>query len=302
MDMRAVDLNLLTVLNALLDESHVSRAAARLGMSQSATSSALDRCRHLFDDLLLERAGSSMRLTSKAEALRQPLAEVMAQIAGIISIEPAPLSAIRRPVHIVMADALGTYLGPMLQEATAAAAPGIDLVLHPWSGGTAALRQLANGSVDLAVSVLPTVDRETFHVEPVCEERYVVAMRAGHPAADGFGLEQWLAWPHIIVSAEGGTRTPVDDQLAATGRVRRIGIVVPSFLLVPDLLRGSDLLALLPALVTADASGRGLVAFDPPMPINGFTLQLAWHRRRGQDRAVQYVAGEMRRFLGTANT
>ena len=73
MNLRSIDLNLLVILDALLDEAHVSRAAAKLNLSQPATSSALDRCRHLFADPLLERGKGGMRLTPKAEALRDPL-------------------------------------------------------------------------------------------------------------------------------------------------------------------------------------------------------------------------------------
>ena len=72
MNLRAADLNLLVVLDALLDEAHVSRAAERVGLSQPAASSALERCRHLFGDPLLLRGRGRMRLTAKAQALRQP--------------------------------------------------------------------------------------------------------------------------------------------------------------------------------------------------------------------------------------
>ncbi|WP_201273047.1 helix-turn-helix domain-containing protein [Sinorhizobium meliloti] len=72
MNLRSLDLNLLVVLDALLDEAHVSRAADRLGLSQPAASAALQRCRHLFRDELLERGRGTMRLTSRAEALRAP--------------------------------------------------------------------------------------------------------------------------------------------------------------------------------------------------------------------------------------
>jgi DNA-binding transcriptional LysR family regulator len=297
MNLRGVDLNLLTVLHALLEEAHVSRAASRLGMSQPATSSALERSRHLFGDPLLERVGSSMRLTVKGEALRKPLAEVMKRIGELLDVDLPPMSELHQSVHIAMADALGTYLGGALRAALDAAAPGINLVLHPWSGGSGALEKLARGSIDLAVSVLPKADERMFHVEALLEAHYVVAMRHDHPAAACFGLDEWLTWPHIIVSASGVTRTAVDDTLASLGRARRIGMVVPSFLLVPDLLRGSDLIALMPALALSSRAGDDLATFGPPIALEGFSIHIAWHRRRGQDRAVQYVASEVKRLL-----
>ena len=294
MNLRSIDLNLLVVLDALLDEAHVSRAAARLNLSQPATSSALDRCRHLFDDPLLERGKGGMRLTPKAEALRDPLKVLLAGIAAVVDAPEEPLSEIRRTVRIVTADHPGIVIAGPLHRALARTAPGIDLVIQPWHGAPTALESLARGASDIVLSVFPTIDEAAFHRETLLEEHYVVAMRKGHPAVEGFCLDNWLAYPHVLVSGRGDTRSDLDDRLAALGRTRRIGIVVPSFLMVPPLLEDGDLIAMTPShCLPPDASDR----FDilpPPIPVPGFPLHLAWHRRRDRDRAVQHVAGELR--------
>ena len=90
-----------------------------------------------------------------------------------------------------------------------------------------------------------------------------------------------------MVSGRAETRSPLDGQLAAQGRSRRVGLVVPGFGVVPDLLRQSDLIAMLPSQV---AGAAGLVTLPPPMPVRGFSLHLAWHRRRDGDRALRHVA------------
>lgn len=300
MNIRGIDLNLLTVLHAVLEEAHVSRAASRLAMSQPATSSALERCRRLFDDPLLERSGRTMRLTAKAETLRQPLAEIMAGIGGLVAIEAPSLMDVRQVVRIVMADALITKLAPALHTAVSSAAPGIQLVLHPWSGGEAALHELARGTVDLVASVLPQAIDAAIHAEPVGEVNYKVVMRHDHPAASAFDLDLWLAWPHLIVSAAGAIRTPVDDALAALGRERTVGMVVPSFLLVPQIVGCSNMIALLPSIIVGDSKMPEPVLFEPPLMLTGFTISLAWHRRRNQDRAVRFVADQVRRLLTVA--
>jgi DNA-binding transcriptional LysR family regulator len=266
-------------------------------MSQPATSSALERCRRLLDDPLLERVGSTMRLTAKAEALRQPLAKIMADIGKLVAIDAPLLKDVRQTVHIVMADALATLLAPTLYAGVSGQAPGIELVLHPWGGGEQAIQQLARGTVDLAVSVLPETVGPEFHTEVVDTEGYKVVMRRDHPAALCFDLDRWLSWPHIIVSSGGSTRTPVDDALAALGHKRRIGMVVPSFLLVPAMIQRSDMIALLPTVALDDPAELGLVTFTPPLPLDGFTLSLAWHRRRSQDLAVQFVASSVRTLI-----
>ena len=301
MNLRSIDLNLLVVLDALLDEAHVSRAAARLNLSQPATSSALDRCRHLFGDPLLERGRGGMRLTPKAEALRDPLKTLLAGIAAVVDAPEEPLCEIRRTVRIVTADHPGIVIAGPLHRALARTAPGIDVVVQPWHGAPAALDSLARGASDIGLSVFPTIDEAAFHRETLLEEHYVVAMRRGHPAAEDFSLDRWLAYPHVLVSGRGDTRSGLDDQLAALGRTRRIGIVVPSFLMVPPLLEDGDLIAMMPShCLPPDAADRFRIV-PPPVPVPGFPLHLAWHRRRDRDRAVQHVAEELRRiFAGLA--
>lgn len=294
MNLRSIDLNLLVVLDALLDEAHVSRAAARLNLSQPATSSALDRCRHLFDDPLLERGKGGMRPTPKAEALRDPLKVLLAGIAAVVDAPEEPLSEIRRTVRIVTADHPGIVIAGPLHRALARTAPGIDLVIQPWHGAPAALESLARGASDIVLSVFPTIDEAAFHRETLLEEHYVVAMRKGHPAVEGFCLDRWLAYPHVLVSGRGDARSDLDDRLAALGRARRIGIVVPSFLMVPPLLEDGDLIAMTPSHCLPPDAGDRFDILPPPIPVPGFPLHLAWHRRRDRDRAVQHVAGELR--------
>ena len=302
MNLRSVDLNLLVILDALLDEAHVSRAAAKLNLSQPATSSALDRCRHLFGDPLLERGKGGMRLTPKAESLRDPLKALLVGIAAVVDAPEEPLSEIRQTVRILTADFPGILIAGALHRALARSAPGIDLVIQPWHGAPEALESLARGASDIALSVFPTMDETAFHRETLVEEHYVVAMRKDHPAARNFTLDRWLAFPHILVSGRGDTRTPFDDQLATLGRIRHVGIVVPSFLMVPSLLEDSDLIAMMPShCLPPEAATRFHVAL-PPIPVTGFPLHLAWHRRRDKDRAVQHVADEVRTLFGALTT
>ncbi|MBA8900461.1 LysR family transcriptional regulator [Phyllobacterium sp. P30BS-XVII] len=295
MNLRSVDLNLLVVLDALLDEAHVSRAADRLGLSQPATSSALDRCRHLFDDALLERGKGMMRLTPKAESLRVPIKNLLAQITLVLDPPDIDLATIHQTVRILTADLPAVAIIGPLRERLARSAPGIDLVIQPWHGTEDSLDKLAKGAVDLAVAVFPKTD-VSFRRVDLLHEHYVVMMRKDHPAAKDFTLDRWLEFPHVIVSGQGHRYSPLDEELAKIGRERRVGIVVPSFLMVPPLVENSDMIAMTPSLcVPADSMGFAL--FEPPIPVEGFTLHLAWHVRRDEDRAVQHVGGIIRELL-----
>jgi DNA-binding transcriptional LysR family regulator len=296
MNLRSVDLNLLVVLDALLDEAHVSRAADRLGLSQPATSSALERCRYLFDDPLLERGKGLMRLTPKAEQLRIPIKNILADITVVIQPPEVDLMTVRQTVRVVMADLPAIIVAGPLHRQLAETAPGINLVVQPWHGASEALDALAKGSIDLASSVFPSAD-VSFRRKELLQETYRVVMRKDHPAAANFNLDQWLAYPHIVVSGRGDMRGALDDVLTGLGRTRRVGVVVPSFVMVASLLSGSNLIAMLPSRCLPGDSAETLAVFEPPVPVSGFPLHLAWHVRRDSDPAVQHVADLIQRIL-----
>ena len=290
MNLRSVDLNLLVILDALLDEGHVTRAARRLALSQPATSSALERCRHLFKDPLLERGAGRMRLTPKAQSLREPLRQALANLKSALAPPSADLKTLKRTLSVAAADVFVSMVIPPLHERLRKSAPGIDLVIRPWRSASDSLHEIQQGVIDMAVSVIPESGEEIRRLE-VLKETYVVAMRAKHPAARGFNLDKWLAYPHVLVSGRGETRGNLDEALARTGRTRRVGLVIPSFLAVPPLLERSDFIALVPSrLVPPPARGGKLAVFKPPIPVEGFTLHAAWHARRDDDPVVRHVA------------
>lgn len=293
MNLRSVDLNLHVILDALLDEAHVSRAARRLNLSQPAVSNALQRCRHLFADDLLSRGRDTMHRTPRGDALRAPLKTVLADILRLIDPPEVALKDLERTIRITTADLPAAMIAGPLLAALRHTAPRITIVFQPWQGADAAVAALRTGDADLAISVF---DREEDGIEreTLLQEDYVVAMRRDHPAARRFDLESWLAWPHVLVSGRGEMRSPVDARLARLGRARRVALVVPAFQIVPDLLAQTDLLALLPRHGLG-WHGRGdLACFAPPVPVDGFPLHLAQHRRQAGDRALAHVVAATR--------
>jgi DNA-binding transcriptional LysR family regulator len=296
MNLRGIDLNLLVILDALLDEAHVTRAAHRLGLTQPATSSALQRCRHLFRDELLERGRGTMRLTRKAQELRGALKSVLADVLSVVDPPEVPLNELRQSIKISMADFPAIIVvGPVLQE-LAQIAPGIDLVIQPWRGAEQARQALVDRTTDLAMSVFEGTDADLAR-EHVLDETYQVVMRHGHPAAEHFTLKTWLDFPHIVVSGRGDAHGALDDALAKLNHTRRIGIVVPTFQMVPDLLAASDMIAMLPSRCVPANRAGDFAVFAPPVAVAGFPLHLAWHKRREKDRALQVVKTLLHRAI-----
>ena len=295
MNLRSVDLNLLVILDALLDEAHVSRAAARLGLSQPAASSALERCRHVFNDPLLRRGAGGMTLTPRAEALRDPLKDALASIERAMETPDIPLKDLRQVIRIVLADYPAAIIAaPLLQNLTATA-PGVDIVFQPWRSAETALQALETGEADLAVSVFPASAPWLRRVL-LLEERYAVAMRKGHPAAADFHLQSWLGHPHLIVSARGERHGPLDEELTQRGLERRIGLVSPSFMLATQVILETDLIAMLPSRCVDNRKDE-FALFDPPIPVHGFQLHLARHKRSDNDPAIAHISALIRTLL-----
>lgn len=289
-NLRGLDLNLLVVLDALLQEAHVSRAAQRVGLSQPATSNALERLRQLFGDPLLERNGRKMRLTPRAETLREPLREALQGVAHVMLRSAQPdLRDLRQTVRLTTTDLAAAILLPRLYRRLSQVAPGVDLVISPWRTTQAAGDALARGEIDLMITTYADT-AETLRWERLLTVEQIAVMRRDHPAAEGFDLERWLAYPHILVSADGNRRSVVDAALSELGRSRRVGLVVSSFLLIPQLLLQTDLLALMPDsyILRLEPDPR-LLCFPAPLPLPSIEIHTAWHPRREEDAAVQTV-------------
>ncbi len=296
MNLRSIDLNLLVVLDALLDEAHVSRAARRVALSQPATSSALERCRYLFKDPLLVRSTGLMKLTPKAQSLRAPIKQALQGVVSVFKDPDIDLKALSGNVRVGLADALLVGLLVPLHKELQKSAPNLSLSYLPWQSASDELRRLEQGELDLAVSVIPAVSGNFRRIE-LLQERYVVAMRKRHPAAAKFALDTWLAYPHVVVSSRGDVRGTLDDALMPSGRARHVGVVVPSFLAVLPLLEHTDYIAMLPSRCILPVHHSKIAVFDPPIPVEGFSLHLAWHQRRDGDPAVQHVAATLRRVV-----
>ena len=294
MNLREVDLNLLVALDILLEERQVGVAAARLGISQPSASAALDRCRRLFGDPLLVRAGRGMQLTARGKDMQGPVRELLADLRAILGEQQQTLATTKRLVRLVAADMPAQKLLQELWKKLQITAPGMDLCLLTWRDSDDVLAALVRDRADLAISVLPQTGGGFRRVE-LFTETYAAVMRKDHPAAQDLTLESWLAYPHIIVSATGALRTPLDDQLALMGLRRRVGMVVPSFLMVPELLSSSTLIAMLPKRFIAHK--HDLAYCVPPLDVKGFQLHLAWAIRAEKDAAVQHVAQLIREIM-----
>lgn len=286
-DLRTLDFNLLKTLDALLDERSVTRAAARLALTQPAVSGMLTRLRDNFDDPLFIRAPHGMVPTLRAQQLAPALKQILSDINALL--QPAQFDPLTAALTFTLAAtdyALKAVVVPFI-AALKVRAPGIRVRVIPVEPERLAA-QFEQGKIDLAL-LTPSTTPGDLHSRTLYEERYVCMLRADHPdAQQPLNLARFCALEHILVSYEGESFWGVtDDALAKVGYSRRIGLSVSSFLVLPEVLAISEMIAVVPSrLVRADAA---ICVQEPPVAIPGFTKSMAWHERTHRDPAQQWL-------------
>ena len=277
-NIRRVDLNLLTVLDALLDERNVTRAARRLGMSQPAVSRAFARLRAMFDDDLLVEGAGGYRLSARAEEIVPTLRGTLAAIGEMLEARIFdPVTATGR-LRLVTPDLYAAVMTPPLLDIIGREAPGIDLdILAP---DPTVVDRLDSDGID---AILGVIDEAPAGVKrrKLFDDGYVTLLRKGHPADKGaLTLDGFLALEHIAISVSGTGTTPLDYRLAAMGHARRIKVLVPNFLAAVEIAARSDLVMTLPESLARNAAGMDrFVVKAPPVDPGRFTLSLVWHAR-----------------------
>ena len=277
-DIRSLDLNLLKAFHMLLEERSVTRAAARMSLTQPAVSGMLNRLRENFDDPLFVRSQRGVVPTPRAFELAEPLRRVLLDIENIL--QPAqfdPASA-QMTISIAGTDySLRAVVVPFL-TALRQRAPGIRVAMRPIEDDRVQ-GQLERGELDLAL-LTPASTPADLHSRRLFDEEYVCVLRADHQAiADGaLTLDRFCELDHALVSyAGGGFRGATDSALEALGRSRRVVLSVPCFLVLPDVLRMSDLVAMVPRRLITDLTGLAIV--ESPVAVPGFTKTVVWHER-----------------------
>lgn len=285
MNLLALDFNLLVMLDALLREAHVGRAAARVGLSQPAASHALRRLRDLFEDPLLVQTGRRMVLSPRAEALRRPLADILEGVSGLFSPVAFDPQASQRSFRLMMPDLVSDQIAPLLVDRLSAAAPGVHVEIVPWSGAET-LTEDHLASLDLIISTW--IGRFSgFEHQLLYVDKDVLAVREGHPMAKRLGrLETFRAARHIAVVGAGEREDPIDTWLRKLGEARTIMLTVPSYLLALRIAARTDLVAFVPGRLVAGVGGDlGLLEITPPFEADADQLHLFHPRRTQADKA-----------------
>jgi DNA-binding transcriptional LysR family regulator len=265
-----IDLNLLVLFEAVLEERHVGRAAGRLHVSPSAVSHGLNRLRQLMKDPLFLRQPKGVAPTERARQLAAPIADILERARQVIERAEAfdPRRSVRR-FMIGAPDALTAVLLPGLLAELRREAPGIDLgVRNLIAQFDAAFNELDQHTLDLAL--LPVREAPARFVARTLfkEEGFVVVRRAGHPIGRKLTLARYCAATHVMVSVSGDPHGFVDRELAKHGLSRRVVLTVSNFMQALAIVAQSDLVCAMPRrFVTQYAGYYDVVSCEAPFPM-----------------------------------
>jgi len=290
-----IDVGLLRAFEAVLAERHITRAARRLNVTQSAVSNSLARLRRLFDDELFVRTPDGMQPTDTALSIAEPVAAALDAIRTALAVKlPFDPAGDEATFTLGLSEYAEMVLVPPLVALLGRTAPGIRLVVRHVERGDG-LKLLDDGLIDLTAGVLPA-PRPHMLAETLAHDDMATLMRRGHPAADALDLPVYLAHDHLLVSASGATVGAIDRLLEAEGRSRRLVAVVGHLSVVPAILRGSDLLCTLAGRLVRELAANHDLAWAPtPLPLRPLKLSMIWHRRQDRQPAHIWLRDQLRR-------
>jgi len=282
MNLRSLDLNLLVVFDAVMQERGVTKAAARLNMAQPALSHALTRLRRALGDELFIRMPDGMAPTPKAESLAEGVRSALGDLRAVLDrAEPFPPAGAERGFVIAVNNRAALVLAAPIAAEAAAEAPGVQLDFRP-SGTLDIADRLDRGELDLAIGgTAAPADR--FNDLRLFHDRFVAVMREGHGAAAPAALTiaRFASLPQLVISSSGEGVGFVDEILAKQGLSRRIALRAP-LLAAPSLLLQSDMIAVMSERAARQFARRVPLAIAPlPFLSPRLATAMVWHRRVG---------------------
>lgn len=297
MRLNHLDLNQLLILDALLAERSVTKAAERLHVTQPAVSAALGKMREYFCDELFVPVGRRLVLTAFAERLAKPVRDLLLTAQTITRMRPeVDLASVARSIKIAASDFVASLLlAPILRQALLEA-PLIHFELVSVLDSRLHYHEdLDRGEVDLLI--VPEIYASDEHPkEALFSEHYACIACKSHPiAARGLTVSDYLALGHVSVTTRTARSLPYDEmQLQKLGYTRRIEAAVPTFSMIPDLLVGTPRIATVHARMAQSLAQRWPLQVIPcPIPIPPLIEVVQWHRYQERDPAILWLRQQL---------
>ncbi|HXF41577.1 MAG TPA: LysR family transcriptional regulator [Blastocatellia bacterium] len=295
MNLQSIDLNLLLVFEALMEERNVTRAARRVGLSQPAMSNALTRLRRTFDDPLLIRTPGAMTPTHAAQALIEPVRNALGQLRIALEAKPSfDPAASKRAFHLLANDYVEIILLARLVGKLRKQADGVSIRVHrPPNVFQPPSRTALSDSYDLAIGFFPdalSLDASV-RSELLFEEENVCIASAKHPSIRGkISLRQFASEGHVAVFYKSEGPGVIDTILSQKGLTRKLAVLAPHFASVPFIVAESNLIATVPKRLAIKLRGTLKLQLLPlPIALPALRLSMLWHERMDADPAHTWL-------------
>ena len=279
------DLNLLLVFSVIWEERSLSKAAARLYLSQSAVSHALKRLRAEFGDPLFVRESKGVAATDFAATIAPKIRQLLHGVEAIYhennSFDP---KAAKRTLVLSAGDYFSITRLEKFVSRLEAEAPHVRLFIKPVAN-IYQLEKFESGEIHLAITAIDVAAKEGFHAREIFRDKISFCLRKNHPQAKGKASpERYLKLKHINVSNFGSERGVVDEYLETIGKKRDVNLVTGSFYDAARLVRSTDLSFSAPHQMCAGlAKEYDLAIYPLPFQYQPRSISMVWHERTNQD-------------------
>jgi len=294
---RRLDLNLLVALDALLSECSVSRAAERLCLGQSATSSALGRLREHFNDPLLVQVGRRLQPTALGLALLPKVREALALTREIVDapvkFEPASCT---RHFTLVASDYVAGVLLPAVSLELARIAPGVRLSLRDLPvprDGDVVSEALDYRRSDCVIVPQRRLNPAYPHLPLMSDQLCCIVCARQAQFADGLSLASYCEAEHVVREFADGQNLAMDAvHLHELGIQRRVAVALESFVLMPEFIVGTARIAtVFRRQARRFAEHYGLRIHPAPLAFPEAVQVLQWHPYQERDPAMLWFRG-----------
>lgn len=296
MPLGQLNLNDLVALDALLEERHVTRAARRNGVSQSAMSHTLRRLRQALGDPLLVRGSSDLVLTPRAQSLQATVRRNLAELENALFQDPRfePATSERQFAVACLDLVVVQLVGPLMSR-LGREAPGVRIVVRPVEPERL-VADLESDRVDVAVvgpERSPGMRRLVLYGDDL-----VCAMRRGHPAARrSWTAEAYRALRHAVIIPPTVEREML-HYLSTQGIEIAEVLRLPTFVAAAMVIADSDLVLTGPrSLLVHVASRLQLHVMDLPMKVVAVPVSMIWHPKDDDDPASGWLRAMIRAVL-----
>lgn len=291
----AIDLNLLPVFQALLEERRVGRAALRLNLSQSAVSHALGRLRDAVGDPLFVRSPQGLVPTARARALAPAVNEALARLDQALAPERYDAASSARRFRVAMGGYIGRLFSPALVVRMLARSPNCSCEV--WNKQADLFDLMDAGVMDLAIGNFTDLPAR-FNSQLLLREEAVWIARPGHPAAFGARtVDELLAMPRVEITSGSAELNRSEAWFAHDRKLRgawqsapRPVVEVNMSQSAIDIVRQTDLIALVPTRILAEATGDlRMQAIDLGGHRQFVEVAMAWTRTKDDEPALRWL-------------